>query len=70
MKITTEKLKQIITEEMEKLSEMPMQGSGLGPVLEFKQVIDNYKLSMEEAMSALQAAFNPNPVMQESTKEE
>lgn len=67
MQITKKRLKQIISEEMEKLSEMPMQGSGLGPVLDFKQIIDKYNLSMDEALTALKSAFNPN-VMQESKK--
>ena len=67
MHLTKEKLKQIVSEEVERLSEMPMQGSGLGAVLDFKQIIDKYGLSMEEAMMALKSAFNPS-MMQESEK--
>ena len=67
MQITKKRLKQIISEEMERLSEMPMQGSGLGAALDFKQIIDKYGLSMEEAMMALKSAFNPS-MMQESEK--
>ena len=71
MQITKKRLKQIISEEMERLSEMhgmePMQNSGLGPVLDFKMIIDKYGLSKDEAMRALMAAFSPN-VMQESKK--
>ena len=72
MQITKKRLKQIISEEMERLSEMhgmePMQNSGLGPVLDFKMIIDKYGLSKDEAMRALMAAFKPDGVMQESKK--
>lgn len=72
MQITKKRLKQIISEEMERLSEMhgmePMQNSGLGPVLDFKMIIDKYGLSKDEAMRALMAAFKPGGVMQESKK--
>ena len=66
MQITKKRLKKIISEEMERLNEM--QGSGLGPVLDFKMIIDKYGLSKDEAMSALIAAFKPAGVMQESKK--
>ena len=46
---------------------MAGMGSGLGIVMDFKQIIDKYNIPMEQAMQALQAAYNPN-LMEESKK--
>ena len=69
-------IKKIIQEEIEDLREMdPMgmpgmdpMGSGLSLPMEFKKIIDRYpNVTLEQAMQALQSAFNPN-FMQESKK--
>ena len=68
MQLTKKKLKQIIQEEMKKLDEtFDNMTSGLGLVLDFKQIIDKHNVPMEQAMQALRAAYSPN-VMEESKK--
>ncbi len=68
MQITKKRLKQIISEEMKKLDEtFDNMTGGLGLILDFKQIIDKHNVSMQDAMVALRAAYNPN-VMEESKK--
>ena len=73
MKLTSEKLKKIISEELEKLDEMhdmnmPAGDHQFSLVLDFKKIIDKYPgITFEQAKTALNAAFSPY-VMQESKK--
>ena len=72
MQITKKRLKQIISEEMERLNEMPMgepmaHDDQFSLVLDFKQVLQKYpSVSPEDAKQALNSALFT--AMQESKK--
>ena len=68
MQLTKKIIKKMIQEEMEGLREIDPMGSGLSLPMEFKKILEKHpNVTLEQAMQALKAAFNPN-FMQESKK--